>query len=76
MYCQKCGAIDQGSISCGKCGSREFGPERPEIKEENPASPPEVANPAPAKPMSTAAGCFYVVGTIAFFVYVVIWLFS
>lgn len=36
MFCQKCGAVDDGGVRCSGCGSNDFGPERPAAPEVTP----------------------------------------
>lgn len=36
MFCQKCGAVDDGGVRCSGCGSNDFGPDRPDVPEPTP----------------------------------------
>lgn len=31
MFCQQCGAIDDGSVRCSICGANDYGPNKPEL---------------------------------------------
>jgi hypothetical protein len=56
MFCQKCGAIDNGGLSCSRCGAKDFGVEKPELTEEQIAA---VVPPAPVKAEDNS-GCIVI----------------
>lgn len=33
MYCQTCGALDNGAVRCTSCGADNYGPNKPELPE-------------------------------------------
>ncbi len=79
MFCQKCGALDNGSISCGKCGSRDFGPDKPEILEQPVVVQSNVVNnaqPATGNTGSAVSGCIWLFFSAFAVIYFFIWLFS
>lgn len=75
MYCQKCGAIDDGAVRCSRCGSNEYGPDKPVIEE--PA--PQVVRAQVTRTSKTAddggAGCaaILIVLAVAFFGWIFGW---
>lgn len=34
MYCQSCGAVDDGGVRCSVCGANDYGPNKPELSNE------------------------------------------
>jgi len=66
MFCQNCGAPDDGGVRCRDCGSKDFGPVRPEITPEQRAE--RVPTPPTPPPTSNAGewGCAFVIVIIGF----------
>ena len=78
MFCQKCGAIDNGGVSCSICGSNDYGPDRPELSEEQvtaqaAAVPSNKAQVAGSSSSSGGTGCAFI---IALVIVGVMWLFG
>ena len=34
MFCQNCGAVDDGGVRCSSCGANDYGPNMPELTQE------------------------------------------
>jgi len=52
MFCQKCGQVDNGGLSCSRCGSKEFGATKPELSAEE----LKAVIPPPPAPTSSGGG--------------------
>jgi uncharacterized membrane protein YvbJ len=59
MFCQKCGAVDNGGVSCSVCGGKDFGSEKPELTEEQREiyAAGNVTSAKPSSSSSSDAGC-------------------
>ena len=79
MYCQKCGSVDDGGVRCSVCGSNEYGPEKPELTNEQIEAQAKVVRSNKVQsPTSSAnssgAGCATFV--IALVIVGIMWLFG
>jgi uncharacterized membrane protein YvbJ len=72
MYCQKCGAIDSGGVSCSRCGGKEYGPDKPEPAEgESVIYQAHVPTSKPTADSGAGAGCVFIVLLIISVFYVI-----
>jgi uncharacterized membrane protein YvbJ len=79
MFCQKCGAIDNGGVRCSICGSNDYGPNKPELSEEQvtakaaavPSNKAQVSGSSSSSSSNT--GCAFI---IALIIVGVMWLFG
>lgn len=82
MYCQSCGAIDDGGVRCSSCGANDFGPNKPELTNEQIEAQAKVIRATPGSNKQTSAGAsddggvgcavVFVVVVVAF----IIWIFG
>lgn len=77
MFCQTCGAADNGGVLCSKCGGKDFGSTRPEISPEaaNVQSPRIQAQQIPQS-NSSGSSCASTLGGIAALLFLIGMLFS
>lgn len=78
MFCQSCGAVDDGAVRCSVCGANDYGPEKPELSNEQIEAQATVIRSnqvqnKPAASSSDGVGCAFI---IALVIVGIMWLFG